>query len=114
MKQEELEIEKLQANKEIIIWLIILGWITSMSLWLHYGDVVKTPLPRVITATTTIIESSTRERVYFVDKDKVQKLPFCALNWDSQTGKEYNSDWCYDFGGWGGYDGVKIIDLNSK
>lgn len=39
MKEEE----KIKAYREIATWLIVLSWITGMSLWLHYGKVFIAP-----------------------------------------------------------------------
>ena len=58
-------------------------------------------------------QNSFTDSVYLVSEKEIRRLPFCALNWDNQTGKEFNSDFCYDTAGWDGHDGVSIINLNE-
>jgi len=59
--------------------------------------------------------NSFTDSVYFVGSNIKESLPFCALNYNRNTGKPYNEYYCYDDAFWndGGnnYQGISIIKL---
>ena len=86
-----------ETYKEIASWLIVLFWITGMSLWLYYGGVVTTTKEKIVEKEVCKnSQVSTVTSIFFVDKNVVSHLPHCALNWDYSKDKPYNEDWCSD------------------